>query len=259
MINPKQRPKFKWGSLIWIVFITLFLLFLVMPSGNAWLFEVPVRFVAGWFWFVDQNVRLIEWDVQRCLTAFVSAAIAVACLHGVIAALRKRVRPDLAAWRWRWTGGLALLLLALGLAGIAVTAMASQVVWLVREPKVQAVGFSDGMRNLSHARQLLMLVQAFAEEHEGRYPDDLLEAALWQSDPTDFPFQSKLYFFRADREATPEHWLYFGQGLREPVPPKTILLASPRTVKGKRVVAQASGEVSFVDEARFTKMLEARK
>jgi len=266
MTDPTPKVKSKWRRLMgWLVkgLLLIVLLFLllttfVIPFGAAWVFEIPFRIIAGWFWFIDQNVRLMEWDLWRCVTGLVSLGIAVACLHGVIGALKKRIRPAGAVWRWRWTGAMALTMLALGLAGIAVTAMASQIAWLVREPKVELTGHSHAMWNSSNAHQVLWLVSDYVYEHDGRYPIDLEEVARWAVETDQLLALGKLFFFSTERDATPEPWLYFGKGLRDPIPPQTVLLASPRTVRGKRIVAQGSREVSFVDEAKFAELLGAQ-
>jgi len=258
MTDPHPRVKSKWRRLLgWLakVLLILFLVSLMVPFAAQGLFAMPIRICVGWFWFIEQNGRLMEWDLGRCVTGLGSFGIAAVCLHGVIGVLRKRVRPEGAGWRWRWTGALVLAMLAFGLAGIAVTAMASQVVWLAGEPKVALRGFSEAMRDSNGARQLLMIAREFADEHDGRYPDDLVEMAVWYGHPANPSFPQKLFFFQGDRGATPEQWLYFGRGLRDPIPAQTVLLAAPRAVKGKRCVGQGSGEVLFVEEAAFELML----
>jgi hypothetical protein len=246
-VGTKRGLKIAFGC---FVMMALGLVLLVVSSlvFEPWMFQAPYRLAAGWFGFVAQKRELISIDPWRCITGFILAGVAVVGMHGLLRAWRRRGGPESGPWRWRWSLAIACVLLALGVAAVAATGGASQVAWLRKEPKIVDVSRSDQIRNANSAHQVLMIANHYAEEHQGKYPESLAALAKWAVEEEVITTLGILFFFEATPGATPEPWLYFGRGLDQRVLENTVLLVSPRAVRGKRIVGERSGRVEFLEE-----------
>lgn len=254
-VGAKRGLKIALGSLV-MMFLGLVLLVVSSLVLEPWMFQAPYRLAAGWFGFVAQKREMMSIDPWRCITGIVLAGVAVAGMHGLLRPWRSRGGSESGPWRWRWSLAIASVMLALGVAAVAATGAFSQVAWLTKEPKIVDLSRSDQMRNASSARQVLMIANHYAEEHQSKYPESLTALAKWAVEEEVITTLGKLFFFEATPGATPEPWLYFGRGLDPRVPENTVLLVSPRAVRGKRIVGERSGMVEFVEEGRLASRMK---
>lgn len=120
---------------------------------------------------------------------------------------------------------------------------------------LQNWGISDidpAVRELSNAKQIAFALIDYAENHDGRFP-----ASLKTLSPTAISQPAKQ--FRDPKTGEKSDWIYY-TGYGRDSPPKTIILASPRSMKirrekPKRIAIFADGSGSLIDEDDFVKQL----
>ncbi len=252
---PKTKPKRPWWRrLLRGLLIILLLLFLLLLLGNEfWLIETLFKLGTGWWLFLQRNLAALHINPERILTSLVVLGFAVAGLHLLARAWRRHLHPQAQAWRSRWSLCISGLALLLACSAMAVAGLAHQVAWMSEQPLLQ---WNHGQfRNSSHARQLAMVIKAYADEHDNLCPPDLETLTRW-SHREEIARLEKLLFYQIDPSHTPEPWLYFGAGHRTSDKASTLLLASPRPIKGKRLMVTMDNMTSFEPESDFQKKLK---
>lgn len=250
------KKVFRGFALAALVLVLLAVFSLIV---EPWMLQIPYRLGTGWFGFVSQKVALISIDPLRCVTGVILGGVAVAGMHGLLRTWRGHAGSSSVPWLWRWSLAIASVMLALGVAAVATTGAFSQLSWLKSEPKIVNVSRSEQMTNASNARQLIMVANLYADEHQGKYPESLSALAKWAVAEEVVTSMERLLFFAAAPWGTPEPWLYFGNDPDQSVSRKTVFLASPRAVRGRRIVGDRSCRVEFVEESRFEEMIKRER
>src|SRR4051812_5720038 len=131
-----MRRGWTLTELIVVIAIFVVLMAMLLPSGGAWLFQVPFLLAVGWvgyLWRVVPQVKPDPWTVGT----------AVACLAGVVAGAhlflrwlhRASAQAEASPWPLKRTLRCVGLVVLMFVAGIAVVGMLHQTSWLARSPE----------------------------------------------------------------------------------------------------------------------------
>lgn len=146
-------------------------------------------------------------------------------------------------WNWRWTIGGFLIIVLMFTSGMAAIGAAHQTAWLVnsteRLVKPHGREMADRVKCGSNLRQIGQALTMHADEHGGKYPNDVAE---FFGDGFDF-YPSALVCPSSNDEpaigpttqavladfATPHHcsYLYLGKGLSQPLPSDRVIALEP--------------------------------
>lgn len=253
----KPKPTFSWWRLLrWLLALPI-LLFIVPISVTefSWFFESLYLLGVGWFRFLQRNLEALRFDPERVLTSLIVLGLAVTGLHLLARAWRRHVRPQAPVWRLRWSLGITGLALLFACAAMAVAGLAHQIAWMSGNP-ILRWGHHGQLRAASTARQLAMVINSYAHEHDDFYPPNLEALTRW-SHQEEVARLEKLLFYQIDASHTPEPWLYFGADRLIYDRADALLLAAPRPVKGKRLIVTLDCMTSFEPESHFQKQLAA--
>ena len=112
------------------------------------------------------------------------------------------------------------------------------------------------MRECNYGRQLIISMKSYAEDRDGNYPAslaDIFTASQGYIYPVGY---AELALWHPCDGTTSEPWLYLGAGLSDNTPSDIIILASPRSDRGKRIVGRNDGSVDPIAEADFAALLD---
>lgn len=251
-VGPKKRGPS--GCVVRLLLWGFVALFLLLAGALPLLIETAFHLAFGWVSFLRRNFGEIRFAPDRIATALILGSCAVAGLHLLARAWWHRMRPSSGPWRWGWSAAIALSLLAFSLAAISVAGTAHQVAWLKSEEKFE-MSYPSLKRSLVYLRRTALDMNGFAEEHEGRFPDNIAELVAWVHDSEFEPWMAEHYFlYQQSSSSTPEPWLYFGTERSKGDEP-FLLLASPRPNKGKRLAAMSDGVAQAIAEDEFQSLL----
>jgi hypothetical protein len=206
--------------------------------------EFPFHLAVGWIPFLGRVLPQlrVRWDVA--VSTAVYLVLLVVGAHLFLRWLYRETRDPAAGsgerrrWRLRWTlGGLAVVLLMF-VAGTAAVGIVHQSVWLARSPKpIYRSGSyrANRIKCQSNLRQIGYGLMLYAEDHGGRYPDDLAELIRAGVDVTSDVFVCPASSDERAQGDTPEvvaaellkpghcSYVYFGKGIIRPIDPKRVV------------------------------------
>jgi hypothetical protein len=210
--------------------------------------ELFIELLIGWVGFIRRvtpQVR-VRWDLVG--SALFYATVLVAGSHAFLRWLYREMSgpvvaggsPASRAWRLRWTlGGFAIIVLMFT-AGMAAIGVAHQTAWLVtsREPLFRRTSRANRVLCASHLRQIGLACLMYANDHDGRFPDDF-KTVLLNEDITTEVFVCPATSDERAIDTTPEatanalekaghcSYLYFGKGLTDKANAATVLAIEP--------------------------------
>ncbi len=133
--------------------------FVLLGLGYLVPFQLVIKLVFGWAWFLVRTVPEIDWNLGAIATGIIGLAILGAGTHAFLGRLLARPDPEGAVrpWRLKWTlSGLGLLLLFFVVA-IASAGVVHQVGWLITspEPFAESSWSKMGLGDLSGDRRVV--------------------------------------------------------------------------------------------------------
>jgi hypothetical protein len=161
------------------VWFLLFVVFLLLPAiGLAFPAEALDKLAFGWIYFLSRVIPTISWSPSGLLSALVWGTGCIWGLHGFARwfvsgwhAGSSQTTPESRRWSWRWTAaGIGLIITAFA-AGIAITGLAHQGLWLATspEPLLQAPQFLTRTLSRNHLQQLGLAVRNLIDR-DGEFP-----------------------------------------------------------------------------------------
>lgn len=219
------------------------LLLLSGLTGTMVLWEIPVRLLTGWFFFIADNLTSLE--VNREMAACGTGALVLATygLHRSILWLRADKR-----WRWPWTISVTALMLSLFAASVAMTGIVHQLAWMAREPLTQSNKNYPITVNTNSAKQLFYLLVEY-DGDDGGYPPSLdhLVAKGYVKAET-----MREFLFRPAHGGVREPWIYLGAGTGTDGELDSLpLLVSPHPLRDRWIVLQRDGAVKQLPTEMF--------
>lgn len=161
------------------VWFLLFVVFLLLPAiGLAFPAEALDKLAFGWIYFLSRVIPTVSWSASGLLSALVWGTGCVWGLHWFARwfvsgwhAGSGQTTPEARHWSWRWTAaGIGLIITAFA-AGIAITGLAHQALWLATspEPLLQAPQFLTRTLSKNHLTQLGLAVWNVIDR-DGEFP-----------------------------------------------------------------------------------------
>jgi hypothetical protein len=152
--------------------------FLTLCAGLIVIVELPFRLAFGWVMYL---VRVVpSWNPDP-----VAVGTAVVCLVGVAVGghwffrwLYKATGDGEREWPWRWTRKVVALVVVMFVAGIAVTGLVHQTIWLVRSPEPLAGNGYSPVRSQSanNLKQMGLASQTYADVFDETLPRSTFDA-----------------------------------------------------------------------------------
>jgi hypothetical protein len=157
----------------------LFVVFLLLPAiGLAVPAEILVRLAVGWIAFLTRVIPTMSWSPGGLFSALVWGTGCVWGLHRFAwwfvsewRAGTGETPPQGREWSWRWTSaGLGLIITAFA-AGIAMTGIAHQTLWLATspEPLLDLPQFVSRTMSKNHLKQMGLAVTNVVDR-DGEFP-----------------------------------------------------------------------------------------
>lgn len=247
--EPTNRPKRRLS--FWLIAIPVLLIVLfIWATEFSWTFHAFLLLLSGWWYFIEANWIALHFNAERVITSLVVILLAGAGLHLLARAWHKYLRPAAPPWKVRSSLCLTVLALLLGCAAISVAGLAHQIAWLSSQPMLH-MDISSMLRQSSHARQLAMIINYYAEEHAQQYPPDLKTLRQWMESEDPDSRMTKLMLYQPIPHDTPESWLYFQPSDEDKNDATALLLAAPRPRKDKRLVVTMDHSTIFMPENEF--------
>ncbi|MCB1227701.1 MAG: hypothetical protein KDK99_17925, partial [Verrucomicrobiales bacterium] len=100
---------------------------------------------------------------------------------------------------------------------------------------------------------LCYLTRLFADDHEGRLPEDMAALRKWGTEAEAIYAAGfdKLRMFRSQSEGTPESWIFLGGGRTINRLPGNVLFVSPRPLGGSWLVAYGDGSCEGLSDSKI--------
>lgn len=251
--------------------------------------DIALYLPFAWIFFLKRVAPQlhVRWDLLAS-TALYAAALLVGShlfLRWLYREFNKSPGGAAAAatpgrWKWRWTlGGFAIVFLMFA-AGTAAVGIAHQAAWLARSPdpiyrrggRVAAYR----IKCASNLRQIGLAIQMYANDHDGRLPDDFGQLLLHADITADtfvcpmsqdeYPTTGQTLEEQAAALSTPGHcsYVYFGRGLSMPLDADRVIAidrpanhgegAAPPSLPNVNVL-YADGRTEWVDREAAVKLL----
>ena len=192
-----------------------------------------VHLVVGWFYFIRRVLPLVQVNPGLILSSLFSLGLAVWLLHRVVYGFCLKSGTN-TQWTFKHTLAVTTLILVLFGSAIAGTGVGHQIAWLKREPMASYSG-QDSLR-LSRVGKLCILLNEWAEDHDGRYPESLKQLVPSLVDEED-AFRS--FYWSPWNSQLAETLVYLGGNLTISDPDTLPLIVSPRPfVDGRYLLAR---------------------
>lgn len=237
---------------IFLLLIGLVILLLLIADFGV-VMELAIHLVAGWFFYLREVSSQVTINAGLIASSLVVLGLAFLGLHLLAGSLWRRSQPEAGPWAFRWTAALTTMLLLLFASANAGAGIGHQLGWLKSMKWVQS-NF-EYMRARNEARQVLIPVREWAYDDGETYPPSLAEAFR----EVDEDGAKKLLLVRWPNDGMPEPWLYYGAALKwssADDETRRILIASPRSSRGRRIVGYADGTSSYLEEEEFQTQLK---
>lgn len=248
-----KRRLIRLGVLIWIGVLAIFFLSLVLLSGTSpYLLDPPFHLLFGWIGFLWVTLPKMAMRWEMIFSALIALAFAMVILHVVARWFLARIGTS-GAWTTKSTSAVVVAVIVLFAASFMATGIGHQVAWLRNEPMVKSYRFGEN-RHLSqqgnNARQIVLAIQLYAGQHDGRFPRMLEDLA---PEYIEGDALVRLKHFQSHPNSEGEPWSYLGYGMTSDMPQYLPLVVSPRPIltSGEYIVAQFDGSVHFVDKPRL--------
>lgn len=236
--TPAKKKSTQVSALVGCL-VMMLVIFLVLPllAGFTVLWEIPVRLLVGWVFFLSDNLSVLEvnWEMTACGTG--ALMLATFGLHRCMIWLRGS-KP----WKWRCTISVTAMMLALFAASVAMTGIIHQLAWMTREPLTQSNRRTRITENTNNLKQLFYLLVEYDADY-GEYPPSLDHLVA-----KDYikPEMMREFLFRPSRGKTPEPWIYLGAGTGTDMGAegeKIPLIVAPHAIRDRWVVLLRDGAV----------------
>lgn len=244
--------------------------------------DVLLYLLVGWVPYLKRVGPQIDvrWDLVASTFAYAAALLVGShlFLRWLYREMRKRgeaggADAEAPAWRWRWTlGGFAILVLMFA-AGTAAVGITHQTAWLARspEPLYRPGGMAriaERVKCATKLRQIGQALSAYADAHDGRFPDDL--GVLVAEEHLDHPeaLICPAAHSTPPDQVTSEHvpglekphlttYIYFAAGLSMPVGETRVLVVEPlENHQGEGInVLYANGHAEWMHAPEAEKLL----
>jgi prepilin-type processing-associated H-X9-DG protein len=199
--------------------------------------------VGGWVGFIGRISGQMHWRWEVIISVAIYASILVVGGHYFARWLYREMRglsndPAIPGrWKWSWTMRLFALFVLMFAAGTSAVAIVHQTAWIATAPEPM---FSRGgersnrVRCSSNLRQIGMGIELYANDHQGKYPDDIQELIV-KADihPEVLICPSSIHekatgatIAEAAENARKDlhySYIYLGKGLVKPVNPELVI------------------------------------
>jgi hypothetical protein len=229
----------KVGMKTIVIGIPLFLILLILinPAFRG----AAKHLLMGWFYFIRRVTPSVEVNFGLVFSSLLALGLSVWLLHRAVSGGCLKY-GQIAKWNFGHTLAITALTLVLFGAAIAGTGIGHQFAWLGREPMVSYSG--QDRRKLGAASSLCEMLNAWAAEHEGRYPSSLRQFAPKYEEPEVI---AKLSSWSAGLGHPSEPLVFLGDSLTASDPGNLPLIVSPRPfVDGRYLLALKDESVRAV-------------
>ena len=253
--HSRVKTVLKWALR---VFYSLVILLLLVMSFALNFLVLPLEFILllffGWISYLQRVVPQVTFNAEIAFDAAVLLALAIFGLHCVLRWWRKQQPDSPGQWRVAWTLKITAMVLLLFATSIAATGLVHQTGWLLNEKYLVEDGSRSPLtRELSNLKQVALAIRMFAEDHDGKYPDNLDELF-----PNYLTWRMLLYT-RPYHGEPPEPIIYYS-GYNDHSPVDSIMLASPHpfgeSSEARRVIVRVDSSGIVVKESEFQSLIQ---
>lgn len=246
--KPISNPNRRLRRLVWILVACIVgTSFLGMLPAS---FEFVTALSLGWVSYLTGVAPRIRFNAEIAFGSLIALTLATFGLHRIMRWWRG-AQGSAEKWHAGWTLKITAMLLLLFATSIAATGIVHQVGWLFRaEHLTYNAGRGLLTDALSNVKQVSLALRMHADDHEDVFPTSLDEL---------FPKYTttrRILFVNVDRNEPPERIIYFpGYKMTDPAE-NTIVLVSPHSFAGERVVGFLDGSTRRADEAEFQALMQ---
>ncbi|HEX4795281.1 MAG TPA: hypothetical protein VH370_15910 [Humisphaera sp.] len=233
--------------------------------------EMPMELLFGWITFISRTARQVHfrWDLigSAAVYAFlliVGSQLFLRWLYREVRATRTDANVPQTSWKWRWTlSGFAIVLLMF-VSGMSVIGAIHQTTWFMRsqEPLYKRGSVrARRIRCASNLRLIGMALSMYAQDDQGKLPDDLSVLVAREYITPDVLICPASNDERAPGQTPGEQaahlansahcsYIYYGKGKSTPLDKDAILaLELPANHDGDGMnILYADGHVDWIDE-----------
>lgn len=243
------------GKVLWRIFLSLLIVFVLLVVLDLFLLEVPFHLLLGWVMFLRETLPQVRTDAGMIVSGIVALFLATWGLHRFVAWLTSQLPSYSRPWKWQSTLAVTVLILLLFSSALAGIGIGHQVGWL-SQIRWTSMRWLDKNRDTRNATLLGVAIRSWAAEHGDVYPE-VLDLALVSARFGKSPDPLEILLGRGT-DQMPEPWIYFGAGMTSDAPDWLPVVAAPRpsTKDGTRYVHSKGGADDFLTPKEYQELLQ---